>query len=172
MGLGGCLGFSLSRFWNIFIFQQAVMSRECVFDNMGTDFSSLEILQEPEVCEDQLKKRNLRYLKSFWWLILICIYDSWAQNITFFDGWQLHFRLFDSWQLTPVRASNNSIISPLSVTAKTQHVFPCPKCYQNIQEIGLRKCVSEMCLIVHALTKADLMYCLCRFLQWYIDLHH
>ena len=31
------------------------MSRESVFDNMGTDFSSLDILQEPEVHEDQLK---------------------------------------------------------------------------------------------------------------------
>ena len=31
------------------------MSRECVFENLGTKFSSLEILQEPEVREDQLK---------------------------------------------------------------------------------------------------------------------
>ena len=31
------------------------MSRECVFENMGTKFSSLEILQEAEVREDQLK---------------------------------------------------------------------------------------------------------------------
>ena len=31
------------------------MSRECVFENMGTKFFSLEILQEPEVREDQLK---------------------------------------------------------------------------------------------------------------------
>ena len=31
------------------------MSRDCVFDNMETEFSSLEILQEPEVHEDQLK---------------------------------------------------------------------------------------------------------------------
>ena len=28
---------------------------ECVFQNIGTAFSSLEILQEPEVREDQLK---------------------------------------------------------------------------------------------------------------------
>jgi len=31
------------------------MSRECVFENMGTKFSSLEILHEPEVREYQLK---------------------------------------------------------------------------------------------------------------------
>ena len=31
------------------------MSRESVFDNMGTGFSSVDILQEPEVREDQLK---------------------------------------------------------------------------------------------------------------------
>ena len=31
------------------------MSRECVFEHMGTKFSSLKILQEQEVLEDQLK---------------------------------------------------------------------------------------------------------------------
>ena len=31
------------------------MSRESVFDNMATGFSSVDILQEPEVREDQLK---------------------------------------------------------------------------------------------------------------------
>ena len=31
------------------------MSRESVFDNMGTGFSSVDIPQEPEVREDQLK---------------------------------------------------------------------------------------------------------------------
>ena len=31
------------------------MSEESVFENMGTGFSSLEILQEPEVREDQLE---------------------------------------------------------------------------------------------------------------------
>ena len=31
------------------------MSRECVFDNMGTEISSLEILQEADVRDDQLK---------------------------------------------------------------------------------------------------------------------
>ena len=31
------------------------MSRESVFDNMGTGFSRVDILQEPEVREDQLK---------------------------------------------------------------------------------------------------------------------
>ena len=31
------------------------MSKESVFENMGTGFSSLEILQEPNVCEYQLK---------------------------------------------------------------------------------------------------------------------
>ena len=31
------------------------MSRESVFDNMGTGFSSVDILQEPEVREDQMK---------------------------------------------------------------------------------------------------------------------
>ena len=32
-----------------------VMSRENVSDNMGTGFSSFEILQEPEVHKDQTK---------------------------------------------------------------------------------------------------------------------
>ena len=32
------------------------MSRECVFEKMGTEFSSFEILQEPKVCEDLPKK--------------------------------------------------------------------------------------------------------------------
>ena len=32
------------------------MARECAFEKMGTEFSSLEILQEPEVCEDLPKK--------------------------------------------------------------------------------------------------------------------
>ena len=32
------------------------MSRECAFEKMGTEFSSLEILQERGVREDQLKK--------------------------------------------------------------------------------------------------------------------
>ena len=31
------------------------MPRECVFGNMGTEFSGLEILQEPEVRENQPK---------------------------------------------------------------------------------------------------------------------
>ena len=42
------------------------MSRESVFDNMGTGFSSLDILQEPEVHEDQLKYWDLKYLETFW----------------------------------------------------------------------------------------------------------
>ena len=70
-----------------------------------TEFSSLEILQEPEVREDQLKKWSLRYLKTFWRLILICIFDGWRQNITFFNGWPLNFRPFAGWRLTPMRPS-------------------------------------------------------------------
>ena len=31
------------------------MSRKSIFENIGTDFSSLEILQEPESRKDQLK---------------------------------------------------------------------------------------------------------------------
>ena len=54
------------------------MSRECFFDNMRTEFSSLEILQEPEVREDQLKCSEIwNTLETFWRLILICIYDGW-----------------------------------------------------------------------------------------------
>ena len=41
------------------------MSRESVFESMGTGFSSLDILQEPEVHEDQLKQRDLKYLETF-----------------------------------------------------------------------------------------------------------
>ena len=35
--------------------QGIVTSRESGFENMGTVFSSLEILQEPEILKDQLK---------------------------------------------------------------------------------------------------------------------
>ena len=35
--------------------QGIVMSKKSGFENMGTVFSSLEILQEPEIREDQLK---------------------------------------------------------------------------------------------------------------------
>ena len=38
------------------------MSRECFFEKMGTDYSSLEVLQGPEVRKDQLKLRDLKYL--------------------------------------------------------------------------------------------------------------
>ena len=41
------------------------MSRESVFDNMGTGFSSVDILQEPEVREDQLNGEILNTLKLF-----------------------------------------------------------------------------------------------------------
>ena len=41
------------------------MSRECFFEKMGTGFSSLEILQEPEVRKDQLKWPDLKYLGTF-----------------------------------------------------------------------------------------------------------
>jgi len=32
---------------------------------MNTDFSSLEILQKPEVYEDQLKLQDFKYLETF-----------------------------------------------------------------------------------------------------------
>ena len=35
--------------------QGIVMSRQSGFENMGTVFSSIEILQEPEIRKDQLK---------------------------------------------------------------------------------------------------------------------
>ena len=41
------------------------MSRECIFEKMGTGFSSPEILQGPEVRKDQLKWRDLKYLGTF-----------------------------------------------------------------------------------------------------------
>ena len=41
------------------------MSKECFFEKMGTGFSSLEILQEPEFRKDQLKLRDLKYLGTF-----------------------------------------------------------------------------------------------------------
>ena len=63
---------------------------------------SLEIPQEPEVREDQLKW-DLKYLETFWRLILICICGS--KKITFFDGWRLHLRPFDDWRLAPLRTS-------------------------------------------------------------------
>ena len=44
-----------------------------VFENIETDFYSLEFFQEPESREDQLKKRHLKYLKI---KILICIFDG------------------------------------------------------------------------------------------------
>ena len=62
------------------------MSRECFFEKMGTGFSSLEILQEPDVRKDQLKWRDLKYLGTFLRLILICIFDVDGLKLTFFDG--------------------------------------------------------------------------------------
>ena len=44
-----------------------------VFENIETDFCSLEFFQEPESREDQLKKRHLKYLENE---ILICIFDG------------------------------------------------------------------------------------------------
>ena len=41
------------------------MSRDCFFEKMETDYSSLEILQGPEVRKDQLKLRDLKYLGTF-----------------------------------------------------------------------------------------------------------
>ena len=64
------------------------MSRECFFEKMGTGVSSLEIFQEPEVRKDQLKLRDLKYLGTFWRLILICIFDGDSLKLTFFDGWR------------------------------------------------------------------------------------
>ena len=53
------------------------MSRWCVFENMGTTFSSLEILQEPEVLEDQLIEIvKFEIPKSFSRLMLICIFHG------------------------------------------------------------------------------------------------
>ena len=43
------------------------MSREWFFfEKMGTGFSSLEILQEPDVRKDQLKWRDLKTLELFY----------------------------------------------------------------------------------------------------------
>ena len=45
--------FTYIKVQNIFSYKQDV--RKSVFENTGTGFSSLEILQEPESREDQLK---------------------------------------------------------------------------------------------------------------------
>ena len=42
------VGGEMNIFWNYIMFSK------CVFDNMGTEFSCSEILQEPEVREDHL----------------------------------------------------------------------------------------------------------------------
>ena len=41
------------------------MSRKSAFENMKNGFSSLEILQEPEFHENQLKWRDLKDLETF-----------------------------------------------------------------------------------------------------------
>ena len=56
-----------------------------MFENIGICFSSLEILQEPERREDQLKWWDLKLtLKLFWRLILLYIFHGWLYKITFF----------------------------------------------------------------------------------------
>ena len=59
------------------------MSKESVFENMGTGFSSPEILQEPEVHEDLRMKIswnseiwNILKLFDGFWLTSICIFDG------------------------------------------------------------------------------------------------
>ena len=54
----GYLVLSLIEFRNFFKNKKIVrffLCSECVFENMGTGFFSIEILQEVEVHEDQLK---------------------------------------------------------------------------------------------------------------------
>lgn len=53
------------------------MSRESVFKNMGTDFSSLEFLQKPDVREEQLNSEIWNTFETFWRLILNCTFDAW-----------------------------------------------------------------------------------------------
>lgn len=53
------------------------MSRENVFKNMWTDFTSLEILQEPDLREDQLNSKIWNAFETFWWLIFNCTFDAW-----------------------------------------------------------------------------------------------
>ena len=54
------------------------MSGEGVFENMGsTCFSSLKILQELEVQLRSAEKWDLKYLETFWLLVLICFFDGW-----------------------------------------------------------------------------------------------
>ena len=57
----------ISKFYGFVVFIKSV------FENIETDFYSLEFFQEPESREDQLKKRHLKYLKIE---ILICIFDG------------------------------------------------------------------------------------------------
>ena len=42
------------------------MSGENVFENKGTGFSSLEISQEPDVNEDQLRYWDFKCIETFW----------------------------------------------------------------------------------------------------------
>ena len=70
MCFGGYLGLSLIENFETFsdkskFYKGLAMSRECFFEKMGTDYSSLEILQGPEVRKDQLKLRDLKYLGTF-----------------------------------------------------------------------------------------------------------
>ena len=69
------------------------MSRNSLFENMRTGFSSLEILQEPASHEYQLKMWDLKYFET------ILTVDG--KKNTFCDSWRLIFRLFDGWRLTP-----------------------------------------------------------------------
>ena len=74
-----------------------------MFENIGICFSSLEILQEPERREDQLKWWDLKLtLKLFWRLILLCIFHGWLYKITFFYGWSLKFQAVWRQTVNPI----------------------------------------------------------------------
>ena len=74
-----------------------------MFENIGICFSSLEILQEPERREDQLKWWDLKLtLKLFWRLILLYIFHGWLYKITFFYGWSLKFQAVWRQTVNPI----------------------------------------------------------------------
>ena len=60
------------------------MFRKSVLDNMGTDFSSLEILQKPEVSEDQLKYWARFEIPWNFLTTSTCIFHG--KKLPFFDG--------------------------------------------------------------------------------------
>ena len=81
----GYLVLSLIEFRNFFKYKKIVrffLCPECAFENMGTGFFSIEILQEVEVHEDQLKywvfnlKRPRNFFYGYYYYLFFTVDDD------------------------------------------------------------------------------------------------